>query len=954
MTFSRQRSASFVRALRWLAPALVLSCASDPPEVDTGGDEDGRVTLGPDSLAKRNFDGRVPHNARQRSADPTVTPRLVGRFAAPDIAATFDEATGVTRTLQSRTGFLTDAQSGSAESIARDFAHAHSDLLGLVGTDLSGMEVTDRVQSRVTGTTHIYYRQRHLGLPVYNGQLQFNIHKDGRILSINNAFVPNIAVTATAVSPVVGAELAVASAAANLSVDLATPPTALPASRQSVEQRTQVQAPGLSRSAVNAQLMWLPVNAKQVALAWRFQIETLDGNHYFDYTVDAATGKVWTRFDWVTADSYRVYKEPVESPIHSSPAQPADGRVLVNNPADPLASPLGWHDTGFEGFAGLRGNNVHAYEDRDGNDTPPDGQPACTGSRVCDFRVNFSRQPSNYTSAALTNLFYWNNLLHDVQYHYGFDEVSGNFQVNNFGNDGNDGDEVLAEGQDGIALNNANFLTPPDGFSPRMQMFEWAQTNPRRDGDLDNGIVVHEYAHGITSRLVGGPSNVSCLNNAQQGGEGWSDWYALWYTVKPGDVGTTGRGLGTYALGQSPNGVGIRTQRYSTSSAINNHTYASVAGKVIPHGVGEVWGQALWEVYWALVAEHGFDPNRRNALGGAGNQRAMLYVTEGLKNTACSPTFVDARNGIIAAATAAHDGEDVCLLWGAFAAFGLGTNAISGGSNGTRPTNGFQLPAECLCSPQPVANAGADRGVCIGGSVTLGSPARAGTTYRWSPGGQTTSEIVVSPAETTQFTVTASNACGSTTDAVTVTVDQVGQEGGLRDSFETGAAGWTTSGLWHLASNTACAVPGFASPTHAFYFGQDATCSYATGAVANGSLTSPPISGVTNRSVFSFDYFRQVESFEAPFDRTFVEVIRSDGTATTLFALDSRNPSVPAWVPSGEISLAAFAGDTIRLRFTFSSEDGFSNDFTGWLIDNVTVTTGSTCVALSPLAIQAP
>jgi extracellular elastinolytic metalloproteinase len=691
---SRPRCTWFARPLLLLVPAVVIGCAGDPFEIDTSRDDEGRVTVGTSSLATRNFDARASHNAGLRFGDGLATPRLTGRFAAPDIAATFDEATGVTRTLMSMTGFLTGARSGGAQAIALDFARSNADLLGLRDADLADMELTDVVHSRVTGTTNIYYRQRVLGLPVYNAQLQFNVHKDGSILSINNAFVPDIGALARSTSPALSADHAVASAAANLSVELAASPRALSAAT-GTEQRTRVDAPGLSKSVVDSQLMWVPVNARQVALAWRFQIETLDGNHHFDYTVDADTGKVWTRFDWTTSDSYRAYKEPVESANHSVPPQPADGRTVIVNPADPTASSLGWHNDGTTARLIHRGNNVHAYDDRDGNNLPPAAEPACTATRDCDFPINFALAPSTYTPAAITNLFYWNNIIHDVTYQYGFDEVGGNFQVNNLGRGGSGNDAVRAEGQDGGGTNNANFSTPADGSPPRMQMFEWTQTAVRRDGDLDNGIIVHEYGHGISNRLVGGPANVSCLGNAQQGGEGWSDWFGLWFTIEPGDAGPNARGIGTYALGQATNGAGIRTQRYSTDPAINTHTYASIAGKVVPHGVGEVWAQAIWEVTWALIDKYGFDPDLRNALGNAGNQRAMLYIIQGLKNTICSPTFVNARDGIIAAALATHNGEDVCLLRQTFGAFGLGTNAISGGPNSTTPTNGFDVPPEC-------------------------------------------------------------------------------------------------------------------------------------------------------------------------------------------------------------------------------------------------------------------
>jgi hypothetical protein len=121
----------------------------------------------------------------------------------------------------------------------------------------------------------------------------------------------------------------------------------------------------------------------------------------------------------------------------------------------------------------------------------------------------------------------------------------------------------------------------------------------------------------------------------------------------------------------------------------------------VPHGVGAVWAQGIWEVYWKLVDHWGFSSDIYNAQGSAGNQRAMLYVNEGLKNTACSPTFLDARNGIIQAATSLHNGEDVCRLWEAFAAFGLGVDATTGGSSSLSATNGFNVPSTCGGSTPP-------------------------------------------------------------------------------------------------------------------------------------------------------------------------------------------------------------------------------------------------------------
>jgi extracellular elastinolytic metalloproteinase len=527
--------------------------------------------------------------------------------------------------------------------------------------------------------------------------VEIKVVGEGRVLGVHSDFLPALSRTLTSAQPRLGAGEAVAGAARHLGLKLAATPREL-RTELGPRQRTQVDNAGVSTEPINAQLAVLPVRSGEARLVWNFLVHSADAQHVYDMTVDASTGDVWTRVDHVAADTYRVYPRPVESPNHTAPLPPADGRVNVLNPANAIASPFGWHDT--NGVAGAeftihRGNNVHAYDDINADNLPPAVEPDCTGVINCNFAINLLGAPNTYTPAAVTNLFYWNNIIHDVQYQYGFDELSGNFQVNNYGRGGAGNDDVRAEAQDGGGTNNANFSTPPDGQRPRMQMYKWNTVTPNKDGDLDSGIVVHEFGHGISNRLVGGPSNVSCLANRQQPGEGISDFLALFYTAKATDTGAQGRGMGTYALNQPTTGLGIRTQRYSTSSSINTWTYASINGMAVPHGVGSVFTQAMWEAYWALVAQWSFNANLYDATGSAGNQRMMLYFTQGLKNTPCSPTFTQVRDGIIQAATALHNGEDVCRLWTAFAAFGLGSNAVSGGSASTTPTNGFAVPTGC-------------------------------------------------------------------------------------------------------------------------------------------------------------------------------------------------------------------------------------------------------------------
>ncbi|MEZ4740316.1 MAG: M36 family metallopeptidase [Flavobacteriales bacterium] len=324
-----------------------------------------------------------------------------------------------------------------------------------------------------------------------------------------------------------------------------------------------------------------------------------------------------------------------------------------------------------------------------------------------DAPLDLGREPHAYLDAAIIQLFYANNMCHDVAHSYGFHAAAGNFQENNYGHGGVAGDAVQAQAQDGTGTNNANFFTPQDGRPGRMQMYRWAYTTPMRDSDLDNLVIAHEYAHGISNRLVGGPMNVDCLWNAEQMGEGWSDYFGLMLTMKPGDQGTGSAGVGNYLRGQPATGQGIRPAPYSTDLGVNAYTYANTnAGVSQPHGIGFVWCTMLWEMTWDLIAQYGFDPDLYN--GAAGNNRALRLVVEAMKLTPCEPGFVDARNAILEADRILYGGADQALIWAAFARRGLGFSADQGDPDDrTDQVEAFDLPPAAdvellyLLSPEP-------------------------------------------------------------------------------------------------------------------------------------------------------------------------------------------------------------------------------------------------------------
>ncbi len=230
--------------------------------------------------------------------------------------------------------------------------------------------------------------------------------------------------------------------------------------------------------------------------------------------------------------------------------------------------------------------------------------------------------------------------------------------------------------------------------------------------------MIHEFSHGTSNRLTGGPNNSSCLGNQEQMGEGWGDFYGALMTVTPGQDGSEARGVGTYLFGQGPGGSGIRSHPYSTDFGINPHTYDDIKTESIPHGVGSVWAEMLWEMTWELVGANGYDNDIYNFTGNpsldAGNVMAMALVTEGMKLQPCQPGFIDGRDAILAADAAIYGGANECLIWAAFARRGLGLSADQG-SSGSRSDG-----TEAFDTPTGVAGFTAPGDVCSSAAILTG------------------------------------------------------------------------------------------------------------------------------------------------------------------------------------------------------------------------------------------
>ncbi|MFN0082889.1 MAG: M36 family metallopeptidase, partial [Ferruginibacter sp.] len=839
----------------------------------------------------------------------------------------------------------------------KEIVSKYSKQLALSENDIKDYIVSSSYKNE--GVHYIYLVQSFKGLPVRNQMKVISISGNELSSNVGN-FIPNISMLTNAAAeiPSLNAKDAVFAAFESEKIER---PFLANSFQTSSAKFDFGQLNGVTEN-VTGELMWYPLlnNDKVVAvkLIWAVVVAPKGTDDVWQIILDANNGHVIDKFNLsisesftpvksnssdnnksinqlynnyvehdaeksaspsaVVGASYLVVPYPAESPAH------AGGTAAIRtNPwsaAVGTASTFGWHSNGTTDYDITRGNNVWATEGTaDASTTYGNiGNPATSTTGpdplTFNFTPNYNSNPTSnpFQQFALTNLFYWNNVVHDISYQYGFNEVSGNFQQNNQGLGGNGNDHVIAVAQSaasGPVGNNANFSTPVDGGRPRMRMYLFNSATPPNvhvntpstigpdftsvesgfstanklantgpitgqvvyfnddatgsthfacgapansitgkivlidrgnggicaspsgvsfitkvlaaqsagaiavivinnvasppivmaggpdntivipavmvsqsdgailvgqlgnnlnvtlsggpslDGDLDNGVIVHEFGHGISNRLTGGPANSSCLQNAEHGGEGWSDYLGLMLTTDWANVpltdGVRPRPIGTYLLGQSPvTGGGFRNFLYSTNFAVNSLTYANVGTGIIGtgvHNIGEVWCMAIWEMTWAIIAqENAINPNLYNFTTATtgGNSIALKLVLEGMKLQPCSPGFINARDAILAADRNLYAGRHACSIWTAFAKRGMGYSASQGSSaSATDQTAATDLPPAPTINTQPT-----DITVAATASATF--TANAGTDvnliYNWQvsiDGGTTWNNV--SPATIT-------------------------------------------------------------------------------------------------------------------------------------------------------------------------------------------------------------
>ena len=665
-------------AVRLAACAIALALMSTPALRGVAQQPSAASTTRPD------VDVRDTHPA----AAP-LSPAGTSRAAVQDVRRRpprFNRESGSVRVIDGR-DLPRPANSSTGAVRALLAAHAHA--LGLRAGDLAELIAVREYTSRSTGVRHVLFRQFVDGRPVFDSAIGVHLRRDGSILRITSNAAP-------AANRISRAPVSRARARAEAAAHAGGPPPA------------------------GASLVWLPV-AGALRLAWHSTVAADTGDLY-DVVIDGQTADLLVRRNRVRyADGFGRILQTSGLP-GSDPRQP-DAMPLgagggpgcpppVNLATQSLNAPFRDAARVLDNTGSLAGNNVRVYRRYAGN---PSASGVFDGSAwLFDFLFNTAE-------SAETFLFFAMNFAHDFFYDLGFDEPAGNFQVDNFGRGGLDGDPLRANAR-ANGRNNANYVHAADGSSPSINMYMWdaagcwgadvdGDGTADIDGDYDLDIVIHEYHHGVSLRLN------TAFTGSEAGaiGEGGGDFFA--YSVNGNDL------LAEYSR---PGGLRRVNEKGYGDWSCQFGLFCSV------HDNGEIWANALWD-----VRERFRGDLVRGSEGAAIHESHQLYV-DALTLSPPAPTMLDMRDAMIEADAlrngSGETGANFCRLWESFAGRGMGVSATDTADNGyNRVGAAYDVPEGCTPPPPPptvTVTATTPDAFEAGGAAGVFTFARSGATHR--------------------------------------------------------------------------------------------------------------------------------------------------------------------------------------------------------------------------------
>jgi extracellular elastinolytic metalloproteinase len=535
------------------------------------------------------------------------------------------------------------------------------------------------VQKTSAGAAAVHVHQHYKGIPIFQATETVRFSPDGALKeTVGN---PVTVAQELTPSPKVSIQDAVLKAAAHVAVPQEDERNQVDPFGQSVPQpavdltyfvpkivtsfeekpdRPSVLEPGPFADKITCKLIWFPLGSDEssggggsnLRLTWEVILTMPNFAGQYRVLVDAENGEILYSKQLMRSILARgnVFRQDGSQARQMTefPCALSDHDFTISSDL-PTDFPDQWIDTDS-----TMGNSTKAHLDENGM--------MLKGVKlsVTDNKIIFDPADPFGDEQKILNIFYYNCFMHDFFYLLGFREADGNFQFNNFGRGGVGSDRVNARSF-GIRIpGTANIRTPPDGFSPTMNMGLVESTN--RHTALDSTVVFHEFTHGVTNRLVGGRMDARALEEDQSAGmgEGWGDYIAC--TINDTNV------VGSWVVNK-PNG--IRKFRYDEIFPDDFRKLGTGRYNEV-HNIGEIWCATLMAM------------NRR-----IGKNIALQLVIDALKLSPSNPSFLDMRDSILLAFENMLSADKIKPdqadsirrgIWEAFAKFGMGPGARSNGA----------------------------------------------------------------------------------------------------------------------------------------------------------------------------------------------------------------------------------------------------------------------------------
>ena len=850
------------------------------------------------SAARQSGIAQVGDTARQARASAVDNFRAGLRpEAAQNLRAEVNEA-GAMKNFFVDGGTLSEPQWDTPDNNARKYLKRHSQIFAL--SDAKVDELKLEKEDNSAGTTFLDYAQTIGGIKVFEGNVKVVVNPNGEVVSVRQGFI--VTDQKAKLKPALKEAQGIAKAFEHAGRKVAPSFTETHGRASQSEYSRFANPLGSKFEEVLSELNVVRIG-DTARLAWHVYAE-VGPEEWYELLVDAQTGELLLR--------HNLYVHQAQGTVYTE-APDKGARQLVSFVGDTVINTsAGWMGTSTV----TTGNNVEAYLDTNADNAPDanNGTGLSNGHAFAsnqNFTFPFSTtvDPRTQQAAVVTNLFYYNNIMHDFSYSLGFTETARNFQTNNYGRGGIGNDSVRAEAQDGSGTNNANFATPPDGQRPRMQQYLFTTPNPDRDSSMDGDVVFHEYGHGISNRLIGNGS--TALSGTQSGalGEAWSDYWAI--TINNDGL------VGEYSTGNTT--AGIRRAAYTVPANPIHDSYADIGtGGFQVHRDGEVWAATLWDL--------------RAQLGAATTD---LLVLNGMKFTPNRPSFLNARDGILQADQSLNGGVNRCAIWTVFARHGMGVSAV--GNDGTTHVAASDVPGDCGGTCSYSINPTSASQPAGGGTGSVSVTATAGC--NWTAVSNSTFITITSGSSgtgngTVSYSVSANTGTTSRTGTLTIagltfTVTQAGTTGGgteliVNPGFETGTAPWV------LVSQV----------------------TRSTGAYPHGGVAYMILNGVNSTSGTLYqqvtipsgganlNFWLNITTSEATgaaiYDRLYIEVRSTTGTLLgTLTTFSNQNSGTAGvYVLRGPYSLNSWAGQTVRIQFRGTNDITLPTSFR---VDDVSV-----------------